>query len=521
MTTHRKSTIRSIIPAAALALVATSLVTACDTAPTDPVAAAKAALADGAPRIALEHVTTALKADPDNAELRMMAGDLALATGNPDRAVTEYEAVVNGPNVTSLSKAKLAEAYLLGSYNGAARDALETLEYDVPMAYTAAIAIAMGDGDLPEASAKLDEGLAKFPEDARLVTVDAERMLAAARPADALKRLAPVLAIKPAVPQAHLLAGQIQLSNRALDQAAARFGTVLSVSPAQQTAMLGMAAIERDRGNKEAAAQWIQKTGGSGTTHPIGVLFLAQMSFNEGDPQRAFELIETVPVAIAAEPAFTRLRGFIDAARGQYGPAIVALEEYAKDHPGDLMAQRVLAQSYAEQGEFANGWKTIAPVVDHPQADGNLLILALRLAEETGQSDISRIRGLIAKRDAAPNLSKTMVAAGEAIRAGDWAKADSIYAPLLNGSGKDDPALLNNAAAVKIELGDPAAAVTLARRALAKAPQSPQILDTLGWALWQKGGASAEARQLLSKAREGAPNNREIAEHWATAHAEN
>lgn len=520
MPIKRLSSARSIIPAAALALVATPFLAACDAVPEDLVAAAHAAVEQGTPRIALEYINAALKTDPDNAELRIMAGDLAIATGNPDRAVTEYEAVVNGPNSSNLAKAKLAEAYLLGDYTRAANDALETLEYDVPLAYTAAIGIAMAAGDLPRASQRLDEGLAKFPDDPRLVTIDAERLLAGARREAALERLQPVLSVKPAVPQAHLLAGQIALSNRALDTASDRFETVLSVNPSHQTAMLGLAAIARDKGDKEGAAAWIQKTGGSGTTHPIGVLFLAQMAFDDGDPQRAFELIEAVPPAIASEPAFARLRGFIDAAREQHGTAIVALDGYVEDYPGDLMARRVLAQSYAEQGELDNAWNAIAPGIDHPQADGGMLLLALALAEKTNRGDAAKIRTLIAKRDAAPNLSHMMVKAGKAIRAGDWARADAIYAPLVDGEGRNDPALLNNAAAVKTELGDHSAAVALARRALAKAPQSPQILDTLGWALWQQGGAQAEARQLLTKARNAAPDNREIAAHWATAHSD-
>ncbi|MCK0129365.1 tetratricopeptide repeat protein [Erythrobacter sp. F6033] len=514
------NTARSIIPAATLAFISMPFLAACDTAPADPLAAARAAMSDGSPRIALEYVNQALTTDPDNADLRMLAGDLAIATGNPDRAVTEYEALVKGPNASSLAKAKLAEAYLLGNYMGAAREAVGVLEYDVAMAYTAAIAIAMAEGDMPTASEQLDKGLEKFPEDPRLVTIDAERLQAAAQSDAALARLQPVLSIEPAVPQAHMLAGQIALGERDLDMAAKRFETVLSVQPAHQTAMLGMAAIARDRGDQQAAADWIQKTGGSGTTHPIGVLFLAQMSFDAGDLQQAFALIETVPPAIASEPAFSRLRGFIDAARGQHGSAILALGGYAEDHPNDMMAQRVLARSYAEEGEFENAWKTIAPVVDHPQTDGGTLLFALKVAEETNKSDAARIRALIAKRDAAPNLSKTMLEAGKAIRAGDWAKADSIYGPFVNGAGKNDPALLNNAAAVKTKLGDHAEAVALARRALAEAPQSPQILDTLGWALWEQGGSKAEARRLLTKAREAAPNNSQIAAHWTAAHAE-
>jgi Flp pilus assembly protein TadD len=110
--------------------------------------------------------------------------------------------------------------------------------------------------------------------------------------------------------------------------------------------------------------------------------------------------------------------------------------------------------------------------------------------------------------------------AEKAIKAGDWAKADAVYAPLVNGAGKNNPMLLNNAAAVKSKLGQHGDAVVLARRALAAAPQSPEIMDTLGWALWQSGGNKQEARALLEQAIELAPSNPEITKHYAAMRAQ-
>ena len=187
--------------------------------------------------------------------------------------------------------------------------------------------------------------------------------------------------------------------------------------------------------------------------------------------------------AMASEPGFARLRGFIDAARGQYGSAILPLQSYLDNASDDYMARRVLAQAYAANGEDAIAWETIEPALDDPRAGADALQLALNLSEETGRGDPEAIRASLAKRQGAADLTDPLRAAGEAIRVGDWAKADAIFAPLVDGEGKNDAALLNNAAAVKSELGEHAAAVALARRALAQAPESPQVLDTLGWAL--------------------------------------
>lgn len=502
----------------AVSLMLAAPLTGCDTPPSDPYAAAQAALADGSPRIAFEYASEGLKADPANAQLRMFAGDLAMALGNPDRAITEYKHLAESEAATLIVKAKLTEAYVAGNYLQAAGDMAQQLDFAEPLSFAAAIGLDMANGEYTQAYNRLGEGLEAFPSDPRLVTIDAQRLWSLSRRDEARARLAPVLGLSEPVTQAHLLAGQMDLAQRAPASAAEHFKLVLAKEPAQQTALLAMAAIARDRGDDKEAAGWIERASSSGFTHPVGMLFLAQMAYDAGDIQKAYELIEQVPPAIASAPDFARLRGFIDAARGQNGAAILALKGYIEDTGGDILSRRVLAQSYVEAGEIANAWDVIEPAIADPQADGGTLLMALDLAEQSGRGDVAGIKAAIARRDKAPDLSEPMRKAGDAIRAGNWAQADAIYAPLLEGKGRNDPALLNNAAAVKTKLGEHNAAVALARKAHKLAPQSPIILDTLGWALWQKGGAKSEARALLTQARSGAPTNREIVAHWVAAH---
>lgn len=490
----------------------------CDNTPSDPFAAAQAAMANDEPRTAMEHISVASTQRPDDLDVQMLAGDIAMALGNADRAVTEFKRVVAKQPGNSLAKAKLAEANLMANFMGAAQESVAGLVYDVPLAFTAAIGFAMAKADYDNAYIKLEEGLKKFPEDPRLIAIDAERLYANAQPSDASARLAPVLMQEPIVPQAHRLAGQMALAQRDHASASNHFSKVLKARPSDQTSMLAMAAIARDSGDEAEAANWINKANEAGEPHPIGLLFAAQMAYDAGDIDRAYELIEKTPPSIAAEPSFARLRGFIDAARGQYGSAILPLQSYLDVANDDYLARRILAEAYAEQGELENAWKTIAPVLRDPQADGGALVLALGLAQKTGNGDPESIRQKLTKLQSAPKIAEQMREAGAAIRAGDWKKADAVYTPLVNGVGKNDAVLLNNAAAVKSKLGDHASAVSLARRALAEAPESPQILDTLGWTLWQEGKSREEAKQLLSRALEAAPGNAEIAEHWRIAH---
>jgi len=503
----------------ATALLLTPVLAGCDAGPSDPFAAAKEALAAGQPRTALDLIGEAIDADPNNPAIRIVAGDAAMALDNPDRAITEFQRVSEGHDSYSLARAKLAEAQVMGNYMEAARETLDSLAMNNALSYTAKIAFHLANGETVEAYDFLDLGLERFPSDPRLVTIDAERLWAQGKADATFERLNPVLVLRPAVSQAHLFAGQLRLGMRDGEEAKEHFQQVLTVRPMHQTAMLAMAAIARDAGATQEAGNWINKASEAGPAHPVGLLFAAQMAYDAGDLQRAFELIEKAPSAFVNEPEFARLRGMIDAGREQHAMASLALGDYIKATGGDPFARQVLANSLAEQEQFDKAWDAIAPVIDHPQSDEKALILALAIAEKTNKGDASALRAIIERRRKAPSIDAQMREAAAAIRASDWLQADGIFAPLIDGAGKSNPALLNNAASVKTKLGQHEKAIALARRALEEAPGSPEIMDTLGWALWQGGGDKDQARQWLQKAREGAPANREIAEHWAIANA--
>ncbi len=497
-----------------MALALTPLVAACDSAPSDPFVAAQEALAGGEPRTALGLVEQAVKTDPNNPAVRLLAGDVAMALDEADRAITEYGAVMEDAEAYSLARAKLADAQLEGEYFTAAGETLQSLTLDNPTAYAAWVKYHLSRGESDEALKRLAAGLSAFPKDPNLITFDAERVWREGKPRAALERLEDALAAKPAVAEAHRFAAQLRLHFRDVDQAEEHFKTVLNVRPLDQIATLGMAAIANGRGDEQQAQNWLNKMSQNGEPSSAWLLFMAQMAYNSEEYEKAFTLIEEAPGSMANSPEFTRLRGLIDARRGQHAMASLALGDYVKSTGGDVFTRQVLASSLGEQGKFSEGWAAIAPVLDHPQMGAGGLNVALQLAERAAPSEAPRVRALMEKSQKAPTIDAEMREAGLAIRAGDWAKADSIYTPLVDGKGAQSAALLNNAAAVKTKLGEHEAAVMLARRALVQAPASPEIKDTLGWALWQKGGSVAEARQLISEARQAAPGNTEIAEHW-------
>jgi len=81
-----------------------------------------------------------------------------------------------------------------------------------------------------------------------------------------------------------------------------------------------------------------------------------------------------------------------------------------------------------------------------------------------------------------------------------------------------DSEVLNNLANVLLRLKDPGA-IKIAEQAVAKAPNNPNAIDTLGWALFQ-GGQVDRALQLLRDARLRDPASPEIRYHLAAVLAQ-
>ena len=99
------------------------------------------------------------------------------------------------------------------------------------------------------------------------------------------------------------------------------------------------------------------------------------------------------------------------------------------------------------------------------------------------------------------------------VRAGNFALARTSYEELAK-LAPEDAGVLNDLANVLLRLKDPAAVKT-AELALAKAPGSGIVIDTLGWILFQNGQPD-RALQFLRDARLREPGNPEIRFHLAT-----
>jgi tetratricopeptide (TPR) repeat protein len=104
--------------------------------------------------------------------------------------------------------------------------------------------------------------------------------------------------------------------------------------------------------------------------------------------------------------------------------------------------------------------------------------------------------------------------ADRALRAGDYAQAADQYRAIL-AITPNDALTLNNLAWASVKLNDPKA-LEYAEKAYSLAPDSPPVMDTLGWMLVEKGEISRGVG-LLRKAVESAPTADDIRLNLAKA----
>ncbi|MEQ1726049.1 MAG: tetratricopeptide repeat protein [Sphingopyxis sp.] len=105
------------------------------------------------------------------------------------------------------------------------------------------------------------------------------------------------------------------------------------------------------------------------------------------------------------------------------------------------------------------------------------------------------------------NIAAMRVAGAFRAEQGDWAGARSALAAALDRVGTNDALLLGQLARCELELGNVGAAVPLARRGYRLMPGNATVSGIYGITLSRGGGSVADARDLLDKAVQLAPDD--------------
>lgn len=496
--------------ALAAALLAIS---ACSSVSGDPAKDAQAALAAHDYEAAKIHLANARDANPGDAAITFLSGKIALQMGNVDLAQTELAALLDHPQHGKDARALLAKAKILA---GNPQEALTLLaegggaDSALAMASEVLAMLALGKSD--EADTRLAAALARFPESPDLGVIAGANEIGAGDLDAAHARAQAMIAAHPDSPDVLLFAGRAALALRKLDVAKTHLDKLLKMLPNHQAGLLAMASIARDSGDGKQAEAHLAKASQSAQGNHFTRAMQAQIALESNDFAKAEKLLRGTETAWDEIPSLALMSGLVASKRDQHEQVVAALGQYFATGGEDMRGRVAYARSLVAVGDPHKAWAILKPAAEAANANAAVTAFAAKLTQTLGDPSSAKYVAKLGSAGGEDPIAKPMKQADAAIAAGNWQKADSIYAQLLPSHG-NNVILLNNAANARLELGDAAGAVALARRALAVAPTDPIVLDTLGWSLFKAQGDSPEVRKLLGQAIAAMPGNPEIQAH--------
>jgi putative PEP-CTERM system TPR-repeat lipoprotein len=393
-------------------------------------------------------------------------------------------------------------------------------------------------------------------------------------------RFEKALELEPKSPAAHLNLGKLDLLEGRPDQAEKRFKEALRLKPGEPAALVALAQASLAKGNRDQAVKWLETARKDNPLAVEPRVLLAQYYLSQRDLVRAESLageairlapdnaaalnvlgvtlasagrtrdsVETLNRAVAANPNSARAHSSLASAYLAAGDVMQALSaarkalELAPDH---VPSMAMVAALETARGNIPEAGRLLGEIRKIDPEYPPLAMLEAELAMRTGnpQAAVKVYDAALAKSPTA-NLAVRAYAARRSARAAkpiepleQWleshptdARVRLIYADALASTGdkkgavtqlemvlRDSPdnmAALNNLAWIYHENGDERA-LGLAENAYKLQPKNPRVIDTYGWILLADGKVP-EAVRMLTEATRLAPNDPDIAFHYAAA----
>ena len=413
--------------------------------------------------------------------------------------------------------------------------------------------------------------------DAGLLSVAGSYLLSAGDAEGAGKLFEQALATDPKQVDARLGLASLAIQSRDAARASEQLRSVLEIDPTNERAHLGLVFVALIQGDRPGARNWLERAISANPSVVESRLRLAEMALADGDPIRAKAMVDQALAVTRARPETLNRIGQIYLGASQYddalarfneasalgfrdadlsvGVALIALgrkdeararlEAAASDRPDWAAPMISLAALDAGDGRFDQALKRVdafekagGPRFVADQIRGDVLLVAGRPGEalaayqraSTARPSSALIVKIYGASRAAgranPEASLTawleknpqdqvvrVVLAEHFQRAGERSSAITQYETVMQAG--PSAAVMNNLAWLYFEEGD-GRAEDLARRAHEAAPADPEIADTYGWILVEKGDAKA-GLPILEAAVKGRPQHPEIRYHYAAA----
>nr|WP_295370356.1 tetratricopeptide repeat protein [uncultured Sphingosinicella sp.] len=449
-----------------------------------------AALDQGQPRTARIEFLNAIKADPNNAQLRVAQARAYLELNDGVAAEAELNRARQLGTPVAETRHLMAHAYLLQNRNEqAVKEAA-----GAPAAQAAYAARISGQahmklGKLAEAAESFDKAAKVAPKDPEVWVDIAGFRRSIGNIAGAVQATDTALKLRPNDINAVVLRGELTRSQYGLAAALPWFDRAIEIDENHVPAILEKAATLGDMGEMRGMLAETRKALAIEGKHPMAFYLQAMLAARGRKFELARSLYQRTNGTFDDQPAGMLLSSAIEYQIGNVEQSVTKLERLVAIQPENRKARRLLAAAHWKRGNVDATINTLRPVADRPDADSYSLALLGQALQRRGDDKGAAVflaRAAQPQRPSAalmaPPMSDEQL---NGLRQLAEAKPDEVQAQILLIG-----ALLSKG------LGDEA--LERARRVQAKHPGAPDAHILVGDALGVRGdfaGAAQEYRK--------------------------
>jgi tetratricopeptide (TPR) repeat protein len=453
------------------------------------------ALAQGEPRTARIEFLNAIKAEPNNKDLRLAQARTYLLLGDGGAAEAELKRA-NALGVPESETGHLmAHALLLqGQAERAAAEAGKAGPAHSAYANRMLGRAHQLTGKMEEAARAFDRALAAAPDDDALWTDIADFRRATGETAGAIQAADRAVALGPRNVDALRLRGELTRSQYGLAAAMPWFDRALEIDPANVAVLIERAATLGDLGRTREMLADTRRILSVSAHNPSAYYLQAMLAARGRDYALARSLYRRTGGVFDNRPAAMLLAGTIELGSGNASLAMAPLKRLLKAQPGNLKARRLLGSAQWQSDDARAAVATLRPLADRADADSYTLSIIGKAYARLGD-EAAAVRYL--GRAAAPRPSATAPL--------DDPLGDGELAALRRDAAAWPDAAFPQVVLIRALLGRGLApeALQRARQLQAKAPGAPDAHVLVGDALAIQGdyaGAVAAYRRAANLA---------------------
>ncbi len=406
-------------------------------------------------------------------------------------------------------------------------------------------ALLLTTGQESRAIALLQKTVTRFPNDTRVTLQLADLLMSHGRPGEAQRLLQALISKDPRSAPAYFALGRLYLTQHRMDAAVTQLQKALALRPAWQEAAITLAEALRISQGPTAALRSIQSFTASHPEASMARQYLASLYLRVGGVEQAYRIYQNLARQNPQDPEIALSLGLIDMDRQDWAGARQALHEALRLAPHSPAPVYYLGRLYEAQGQWAEALQWYQRITSGPlfpevelrsaridyllghrekamtqlqdlaarypkQAQIPLLEAELRLDEGKAQEALSVLHDALQRLPDQPELWYEQGVVEEDLK--DYPAMEKAMREVIRLAPNDAQAY-NFIGFSLVErhtrLGE---AETLLNKAIALAPESPEILDSLGW-LYHVQGLNEKALPYLQKAHAAMPTDAEVSGH--------